>query len=77
MGEMDVPEEEFFHRLAIELNVDVLQPGTFVWYGGSIEKAHGVWMIHSQISDDRYTLASTTNTWERLNADRDSLQRME
>lgn len=77
MGIDDMPEEEFFHRLAIELNVDEIEPGTPVLYGGTIEKAHGLWIVSSRIGDDRYTLMSTHNEWERLNADRADITRVE
>lgn len=47
-----------------------LEPGERVMYRGSIVKAHGVWVVHAELGDDRYTLSHPLHTWERLNADR-------
>lgn len=75
-------EAEFFHRLAgelncDELNCDELEPGTIVEYTGSLLAAHGLWVVRARVSDGRYTLADIVNEWERLNADRADIKRLE
>ncbi len=69
-------EPDFWDVLAGGLGRDLrpLEEGTIVRYLGSIEKARPeLWVVRSQIDDDRYTLASTQHEWERLNASRDEL----
>ena len=41
-----------------------LEAGQRVVYKGR------VWTVHSSLGDDRYTLRSVRNRWERTNADR-------
>jgi hypothetical protein len=63
-------EADSFGLWAAELNVQPLHPGEVVIYEGSIQKAHGLWVVHSQTGDDRYVLVDLVNEWERLNASR-------
>lgn len=50
-----------------------LAPGDPVQYQGAMLNAHGLWVVHSRVDDDRYTLRHPQNEWERLNADRTDL----
>lgn len=50
-----------------------LEPGERVAYAGALLNAHGLWVVHSRIDDDRYTLKHPDREWERLNADRTDL----
>lgn len=47
-----------------------LEPGEPVIYKGGLIAAHGLWVVHARVDDERYTLRHPDNEWERLNADR-------
>lgn len=47
-----------------------LEPGARVTYTGGLLAAHGLWVVHERVADDRYTIKHPDNEWERLNADR-------
>lgn len=47
-----------------------LEPGQEVAYARGLLAAHGLWIVHARVDDDRYTLKHPDKEWERLNADR-------
>lgn len=73
-------DQEFWDVLSGGMGKDLspLQPEELVLYRGTIEKATTeLWVVHQQIDNDRYTLRHRTNEWERLNASRDEIERVE
>ncbi len=51
-----------------------LELGEGVVYKGAMLSAHGLWVVHARIDDDRYTLRHPDHEFMRLNADRLELQ---
>lgn len=68
---------DYLKWLETEWNDQQLEPGTPVEYRGAMLNAHGLWVVHSQIDDTRYTLRSPDNEWARLNANRSDLTPVE
>ncbi len=67
--------EDFWANLEKEFRA--YEPGTRVMYRGATLNAHGIWIVHSEVGDERYTLRCPQHTWERLNADREDLTPVE
>ncbi len=58
---------------ALERDFKPYVPGTLVRYTGAMLNAHGLWVVHSEVGDERYTLRHPDNEWDRLNADREDI----
>jgi hypothetical protein len=68
-----MPDTDYLRWLEAEWNDNTLEPETPVEYRGAMLNAHGLWVVHAQIDDTRYTLRSPDNEHVRLNADRRDL----